>query len=48
MREDDIFKRIPPVIAPTEDQIVRARTVVCANAADAREAESMLKMLDLL
>lgn len=48
MREDNIFKKVPPVIPPTAEQIARARMTVCANSPDARAAEALLRMLDLL
>ena len=46
--EDLLLQQIPLPPKPTAEQSEAARMVVCANAHDAVEAETMLAMLGLL
>lgn len=46
--EDMLLQQIPVPPKPTDEQIAQARLVVCSNADDSAEAETMLAMLGLL
>jgi hypothetical protein len=46
--EDMLLQQSPLPPRPTLEQTVKARMVVCSNAKDAVEAETMLAMLGLL
>lgn len=46
--EDMLLQQIPLPPKPTQEQFDQARKVVCSNANDAAEAETMLAMLGLL